>query len=380
MQTCSCPLCSQGNYNPSEFQVDLSELKRERPVGVSGLMRVRNGGRWLALSIDSCIEALDELIICYQESIDETATIIEQKQQQYPDKIKVFFYAPKVYFDFLSEEEFWYAYSLPKDSIHLFSNYSNYALSKTTYKYVVKMDADQIYFTDRLSKLCDAYRGIGVYKYSLIECMAYYFIRFFYRLHSHIYWVVKIIDKFPVNGNMMEFYSSYLYRLVYKTKLSVSLSGINLYRDGEEWGIPVFIEGSTHPLVFNGCGDLFVFTVSDKSFYTPAYQSPKESDQSDTIRWNPVYTVYRIIETFHCNSKIVHGGFYWFHMKFADIREFDKKSISLGKCYDDFRKMKINDLFKSGLIKNDRYYFGPHLFFFKYDKSISDPDKIIGNL
>lgn len=380
MKTCSCPLCSKGNYDPSEFMVDLSKLKRERPVGVSGLMRVKNGAQWLAFSIDTCIAALDELIICYQESIDETATLVEQKRQQYPDKIKTYFYAPPVYADSLSEEDFWYAYHLPKDSIHLLSNYYNYTLSKATYRYAVKIDADQIYFTDRLSKLCDAYRGVGIYKYSLKECLAYYFSRVFFKLYSHFYWAIKIIDKFPVNGNMMDFYSSYLHRLVYKTKVSVSLSGINLYRNGEEWGIPVFTEESTPPLVFNGCGDLFVFEVSDKSFYTPAYQSPKVSDQSDSIRWNPVYTVYRIIEMFHCNSKIVHGGFYWFHMKFANIREFDKKSITLGRYYDDFKNMKINDLFESGLIKNNRYHFIPHLFFFRYDKTLPGPDKIIGDL
>lgn len=380
MKTCSCPLCSKGNYDPSEFIVDLSELKRERPVGISGLMRVKNGARWLALSIDTCIDALDELIICYQESTDETAAIVEQKRQQYPDKIKAYFYAPPVYADFLSEEDFWHAYHLPKDSIHLLSNYYNYTLSKATYQYAMKIDADQIYFTDRLSELCDVYRGIGVYKYSLKGCMAYYFGRIFFRL-SRFYWAVRIIDKFPFGGDLMKFYSSYLYRLVYKTKMSVSLSGINLYKGGEKWRIPVFTEGSKCPLVFNGCADLFVFEVSDQCFYTPSYQSPKKSDQSNNIMWNSGYTVYRIMERFHCGSKmIVHGGFFWFHMKFADISEFDKKSISLRTFYDDFRNMKINDLFKCGLIKNHRYHFMPHLFFFKYDKTIPNPNKIIGDL
>lgn len=161
----------------------------------------------------------------------------------------------------------------------------------------------------------------------------------------------------------MKFYSSYLYRLVYKTKISVSLSGINLYKDGKEWGIPVFTEGSKLSLVFNGCADLFVFTVSDQSYYTPSYQSPKESDQSDCIVWNSEYTVYRIIEKFHYCSEVIPGGFFWFHMKFVDLYEFDKKPISLGTSYIYFRKMKINNLFECGLIKNKKYYYLPHLFF-----------------
>ena len=380
MKTCSCPLCSKGNYDPSEFQVDLSKLKRKRPIGVSGLIRVKDGARWLAQSIDTCIGALDELIICYQESTDETAAIVEQKRQQYPDKIKAYFYAPPVYAHSLTEEDFWYAYHLPKDSIHLLSNYYNYTLSKATYRYAMKIDADQLYFTDRLLKLCDAYRGIEDYKFSLKECIAYNWGRIFFKLCRCFYWSIKIMDKLPSYGIIMEMYRSYIYRLVHKNKISVSLSGINLYRDREGWGVPVFTKGCELPLVFNGCGDLFVFEVSDQSFYIPFYQSPKESDQSDSIKWNPGYNVYRIIENFHYDSKIVHGGFFWYHMKFIDVYEFDKKPISLGACYNDLKNMKIETLFKSGLIKNTKYYFIPHLFFFKYDKDLPYPEKIVRNL
>lgn len=88
---CTCSFCRKGEYDPSEYMVDIAGFAKERPVGVSGLMRVKNEARWVAQSIDTCIDALDELIICYQSCSDETPWIIEQKRRQYPDKIKVFF-------------------------------------------------------------------------------------------------------------------------------------------------------------------------------------------------------------------------------------------------------------------------------------------------
>ena len=57
------------------------------PIGVSGLMRVKNEERFVAASIDSCIDALDELVICYEECSDNTPAILEAKRQQYPEKI-----------------------------------------------------------------------------------------------------------------------------------------------------------------------------------------------------------------------------------------------------------------------------------------------------
>ena len=42
--------------------------------------------------------------------------------------------------------------------VHLLANYYNYTLSKAQYRYAMKIDADQIYFTDKLKAFCDLYR------------------------------------------------------------------------------------------------------------------------------------------------------------------------------------------------------------------------------
>lgn len=147
-----------GYYNSEDYLVDMSFLKKERPIGVSELLRVKNDAEFLTDCIDSCIGALDELIICYQECTDNAPNIIHEKQQQYPDKIKAYFYAPPVYCHNLTDEELAYAFSLPDDSVHKLCNYYNYTLSKATYRYAMKIDSDQIYFTEKLKLYCDAYR------------------------------------------------------------------------------------------------------------------------------------------------------------------------------------------------------------------------------
>ena len=78
---CTCPFCREGRYNSEDYYVDMSFLKKERPVGVSGLLRVKNDAEFLSDCMESCIDALDELIICYQDCTDNAPEIILEKQQ-----------------------------------------------------------------------------------------------------------------------------------------------------------------------------------------------------------------------------------------------------------------------------------------------------------
>ena len=40
--------------------------------GVSGIMRVKNDGEFIAASIKSCIDALDELVVVYNDCTDNS--------------------------------------------------------------------------------------------------------------------------------------------------------------------------------------------------------------------------------------------------------------------------------------------------------------------
>ena len=73
----------------TEYTVDLSQLTKERPLGVTGILRCQNSADFLDACIESCIEGLDELIAVYHNCTDETANILKRKQSKYPNKIKI---------------------------------------------------------------------------------------------------------------------------------------------------------------------------------------------------------------------------------------------------------------------------------------------------
>ena len=128
-------------------------LNSNRKLGLTGLMRVMNDAETLAKSIDSCVNSLDELVITFNDCTDESPRIIEQKKQQYPDKIKVVPYPYHVMGVDLTDDEYAYVKSLPSDAPCLLATYYNNALQYVNFKYVVKIDADQIYFSSGLLAL-----------------------------------------------------------------------------------------------------------------------------------------------------------------------------------------------------------------------------------
>lgn len=102
-----------------------------------------------------------------------TPGILMAKQKQYPDKIKVYEYLPYIFPVEMNKAMSIYADILPSCSIHLMSGYYNYAFSKTSYRYVVKIDADQIYFTRYWKRICSAYRSEIKVRFKLEEYVAY---------------------------------------------------------------------------------------------------------------------------------------------------------------------------------------------------------------
>ena len=81
----------------TEFRVSGQAFKKERPIGVSGIMRCHNCADFLESCIDSCIDGLDELVVVYHDCIDDTVTILQKKQDEYPQKIKIYEYKPYLF-------------------------------------------------------------------------------------------------------------------------------------------------------------------------------------------------------------------------------------------------------------------------------------------
>ena len=160
---CQCLHCKSGEYNPLDFTLSKEDFKcldKERPIGISGHMRIKNEAMSLAESIASCIDALDELIITYNKSSDNTESILEEYKNKYPDKISLYHYKPYVIPHTSTKEELDDFESkgmyYNTESIHSLANYYNYGYIKIKYKYYVKIDGDQIYFKDKLLEIREA--------------------------------------------------------------------------------------------------------------------------------------------------------------------------------------------------------------------------------
>ena len=89
---CECEQCRNKEFNPEDYLIkeeDFKILDKERPLGISGHLRVKDEAMSVAECIDSCIDALDELIITYNKSSDNTEEILKEYEKKYPDKLIV---------------------------------------------------------------------------------------------------------------------------------------------------------------------------------------------------------------------------------------------------------------------------------------------------
>ena len=294
-------------------------INTNRELGLSGLMRVMNDAQTLASSIDSCVEALDELIITYNDCTDESPQIIEQKRQQYPDKIIVLPYPYHVLGINLSDEEYEFAKALPEDSPHLLASYYNNALKHVNYKYVVKIDADQIYFTDKLRILRDdLVKGVklsftdkifGKFTYSVF-CTKRGNWRIWSKYHPihHLQYVFvpmfkKQYYKFAVNELL-------------QGKAHLSFSGINIFLYDNIWHSPLGVETKGAKWwPYNGVGDTLVFEASEDTYYVPW----------DKVDYQTTDGKHTLIEKFQ-RPKLEIGilGYYWFHLKLMQKDVYDE--------------------------------------------------------
>ena len=124
----------------------LNSLVSSREYGVSGLMRVSNEEKTVRQSVESVINVVDELVIIYHNCVDNTVKILTELALKYK-KISLHEYTQ---------------YVIPANTggyiegfnpCHSLANYYNFGLSKCKYNWFLKIDADQIYFEEELSKL-----------------------------------------------------------------------------------------------------------------------------------------------------------------------------------------------------------------------------------
>lgn len=275
---------------------------------VSGIMRVKNDERFVERCVESCIDALDELIVVHNDCTDSSVNEINKMVARYPDKIKCYEYPYHIYGMNITKEEYEIARNLPKDSPHLFSSYCNFALSKVTSQYALLIDADQIYFTEQLKKWCDFVRDckpgtisiniilgkifsiyISIYRFLSAKCG-----RIIYLLPT---WLVRLF--YPA-------YISYAKYLFSHDRATLAMSGINVLETNETLISLGHSQGEFKSLPsFNGCGDHVIFKMS----CNPRFE------RIIMPEYNPPYTkMYSVVETFHLPLKIMYVGYFWKHI------------------------------------------------------------------
>lgn len=332
-----------------------------RKVGLSGLMRVKNDAQTLAQSIDSCIDALDELIITYHECTDGSAQIIENKKRQYPNKILVIPYPYHVIGVEATEEEYEYAKTLPFGHPQLLATYYNNALQYVNYKYVVKIDADQIYFTQALSDLRNHILK-GVHQNKLARFFGKFINKVFcqgrgrkrlwskwHPLHYLQYIFVPLFRK-----QYVEYAASELL----KGNGYLSLSGVNVLQYNNQWYAPIGCKTENGAWwLFNGIGDHLIFEADEHTEYLPWDYSP--SFGKKVIIEKFIYPV---------EKQMLLLGFYWFHLRPMKgslysqlIQHYENHPMTLLPV-NQLGRIRYNRLIKH-LEKDDAYYLLIKTFF-----------------
>lgn len=277
--------------------------------GLSGILRVKDDEQFISNCVSSCVEGLDELIIIYHECNDVCVAEILKAKNKYPEKIKVYEYTHKICAHNLTKEEFDRVVKLPLDSPELLSSYYNFGLSKVNYQYAVKIDADQLYFTEELKrykelinndsfrcKLYDLFLGKSVYNLFRIER------KISLILNKKIRFVPDILFK-----KCKSSYLNYICSEFKKDKMALSISGVNVYKNGVDWEITLGKYDNNFNILppFNGENDHLIFKVSKDTYFKPYafdYYNKLRSCQ------------YSVIEQFVHPYQIGNVGFAWFHL------------------------------------------------------------------
>lgn len=307
--------------------------------GLSGIMRVRNEEALISACIDSVIESLDELIVVCNDCTDSTPLILEQKQKKYgTDKLRIFFYNHNVLSFDLNKEEYDLALSLPLSSPRLYCNQCNYGIKKARYKYAVKIDTDQIYFHNELKKWRDLCAN-ETSSMTFIDnikgaCFSAYFSiyrRLSAKLKKPQLWMIP-------NWFIHSIYSSYRkyaeHKLI-KGHGLIALSGVNVFKDNNDWVITMD-HINTHP-PYNGEGDTVIFKLSPKTFFTRTSSSNGS---------------YSVTERFSNPSKMYFSEPVWFHLH--ALRKHCRAKVALTKKENpelfidipNFCKLSYNDLLR----------------------------------
>lgn len=121
----------------AEMNISPEWFTEVKPLGISGVARLKNAADFLEQAVESHLPFLDEIVLIDNMSTDETRDICQKLLSKYPDKIRFFTYPYAV--SPIGTE------NVNTNSIKSFAYYSNWCSSKAKYKYIMKVDDDNIF-------------------------------------------------------------------------------------------------------------------------------------------------------------------------------------------------------------------------------------------
>jgi hypothetical protein len=131
---------------------DLAVAKR-RP-GISAFMRIRDGAYSLEAAIRSHIRHFDEIVAVHNRASDETPAILARLAAEFGERLRVFHYVPPVFPPGSEGHR-----REPADSPLSLVNYYNFALSRTRFAHVTKLDDDHIAMDEAMGRLAAEVRA-----------------------------------------------------------------------------------------------------------------------------------------------------------------------------------------------------------------------------
>ncbi len=129
----------------------------ERKSGISAFLRTRNGADFLAATIRSHMPFYDEIVAVYNQCEDDTPAILAGLAQEFTPRLRVFHYTDRVQPLGSAAHA-----RTPGNSPQSMVNYSNFALSRTRHRIVVKLDDDHLAIPERVAPLCHTLRNEGL--------------------------------------------------------------------------------------------------------------------------------------------------------------------------------------------------------------------------
>jgi len=182
-------------YNIKENSFKFNKRKN----WISAFWRLYNSEDFLEKTVESHIDFFDEIILVNNNSTDNTDNICKKLEKKYPKKIKYYNYPFEVY-KIWTEKYF----KVKENSINSLSYYYNWTLSKTNYRYAIKLDDDHICINNKLEIITKNIKEnwidyflqtplLNIYKYKNI------FSYSFKSIKSSFAWLFWDFWFFPIN-------------------------------------------------------------------------------------------------------------------------------------------------------------------------------------